>query len=80
MEKEAKILQHLTVDNTPTGKDVARFVEFFETEDVWTFPFNRPLYVLRFRWICGDATAFVSGDRIRRRYVLWHGVLNWRDE
>ena len=34
VEKEAKILKHLTVDNTPTGKDVARFVEFFETDDV----------------------------------------------
>jgi len=31
IKKEAAILQHLTVDNTPTGK-VARFVEFFESE------------------------------------------------
>jgi len=32
VEKEAKILRHLTFDNTPTGKDVARFVEFFESD------------------------------------------------
>jgi len=31
IKKEAAILQHLTVDNTPTGK-VARFIEFFESE------------------------------------------------
>merc|ERR1712087_84780 len=32
IEKEAAILRHLTVDNTPSDKDVARFVELFTSE------------------------------------------------